>query len=118
MPPDPFVSAIVSTVISTAVEGMLNAPSPQPVPDLGIVRLLPEDTRIGTMTATNFSHVTLDGKQLPLSPGVQIRNELNILIMPSMVAGPARVRYQLDAAGFVYRLWILSPTEARLPENR
>ncbi len=80
--------------------------------------MLPEETRKGTMTSPGFGHVVIDGTSMPLSPGAQIRNELNMLVMPSMIAGPAPVRYQVDFTGSVYRIWILSATEASLPEPR
>jgi hypothetical protein len=117
MPLDPLVSAIVSSVISSVVEGAL---TPAPVePMSSIVRTLPEETRVGRMQPpTLWGQVQIDGKTYTLSPGTQIRNELNMIIMPTMVQAPATVRYQVDFAGVVYRIWILSAAEARLPENR
>ncbi len=117
MPGEAIVGAIVSTIISSVVEGIL-APSPE-LPGVGIVRALPQETRKGVMTASpDLGQIVIDGKQMQLSPGAQIRNELNMIIMPSMVSRPAKVRYMVDLAGSVYRVWILSATEVTLPENR
>ncbi len=118
MPTDPIVSAIVSSIISSVAESALLAPSP-PEPGLGVIRSLPEETRKGILTSYDFGQAVIDGKSLPLSPGAQIRNELNMIVMPSMmIRGPVKVRYQIDFAGYVYRVWVLSAAEASLPENR
>jgi hypothetical protein len=116
MPADPIVSAIVSSIIGSVLENAMTPP-PEPI-GVGIVRTLPGETRKGVLTQPKFGQVTIDGKPLQLSPGAQIRNELNMIVMPSMVQGPVKVRYMVDLAGFVYRIWILSATEASLPENR
>ncbi len=117
MPLDPITSAIISSVISSVVEGAL---TPAPVePAMGIVRILPEETKTGKMLPpTQWGQVQIDGKTYALSPGAQIRNELNMIIMPMMVQAPSKVRYQTDFTGAVHRVWILSAAEARLPENR
>jgi hypothetical protein len=116
MPLDPITSAIISSVISSVVEGAL---TPAPVePATGIVRILPEETKVGKMLPpTRWGEVQIDGKTYTLSPGVQIRNELNMFILPTMLQAPAKVRYQTDFTGAVYRVWILSPAEASLPAN-
>lgn len=111
-----IVSAIVSSIIGSTVEGML-APPPES-PGVGVLRALPEETRKGTLSLAQIGQVIIDGKPMPLSPGAQIRNELNMLILPTMISRPVKVRYMVDWAGFVYRIWILSATEVSLPENR
>jgi len=116
MPVDPLVSAIVSSIISSVVEGAL-APPPQE-PAMGIVRMLPEESRKGEMLPPAQWEVQIDGKTYQLSPGAQFRNELNMIIPPTMVQEPVRVRFITDFSGAVHRVWILSAAEARLPENR
>lgn len=92
---------------------------PPAEPGMAIIRTLPPESQKGVMSSFGFGQVVIDGKLLPLSPGAQIRNELNMIVMPSMMqAGPVKVRYQTDPAGYVFRVWILSVTEASLPENR
>lgn len=113
---DPITAAIVGSVISTAAQGLL-APAPEE-PATGIVRILPDGSKTGVMQPILQGQVTIDGKTYLLSPGAQIRNELNMIIFPNMVQTSVRVRYQLDFAGAVHRVWILSSAEARLPENR
>jgi len=114
---DPITSAIISSVIGAAIEQVLMPPPPEPA--YGIVRMLPDEAKTGEMLPpTAFMQVQIDGKVLPMSPGVQIRNELNMLVLPTMVEQPVKVRYLTDYSGAVYRIWILSSAEARLPENR
>ncbi len=113
---DPIVSAIVSSIIGSVVEGAL-APTP-PEPAMSIVRMLPEEARYGKMLPPAQWEVQIDDKTYPLSQSAQIRNELNMMILPTMVEQPVKVRFLLDYSGAVYRIWILSSAEARLSEQR
>ena len=114
MPIDPLVSAIVSSVVSSVLESALT-PAPQPVQPFAVMRMLPEETLKGTMSASGFGFVKIDGKMMPLSPGAQIRDEMNMIVMPGMTRIPAKVRFQVDMTGSVHRLWVLSSAEASLP---
>jgi hypothetical protein len=113
---DPITSAIVSSVIGSIIEGALT-PAPQE-PPMGIVRMMPEESRSGRMLPPAQWEVRIDGKTYPLSPGVQFRNELNMIVLPTMIEQPVKVRFMTDFSGAVHRVWILSAEEARLPENR
>ncbi|HKY02161.1 MAG TPA: hypothetical protein VJM53_06375, partial [Burkholderiales bacterium] len=57
----------------------------------------------------------LNDKPIPLSPGVQIRNESNIIIPPNMVRPDSIVKYKLEYGG-LHRAWILSPQEIKAPD--
>lgn len=116
MPVDPITSAIVGSLIGSAVQGLLT-PTPT-VPATGIIRTLPTESKRGVMAPPWNGQVQIDGQTFLLSPGVVIRNELNMAIPPMMMQAPAPVRYQTDAMGAVYRVWILSAAEATLAENR
>lgn len=117
MPMDPITSAIVSTVIQSVIEAALT-PSPPEEP-IGIIRTLPGESQKGVMLPPGVDGQVQIGRQkFMLSPGVQIRNELNMIILPTMVQGAVPVRFQTDFSGAVNRIWILSTAEARLPENR
>ncbi|MBU3988707.1 MAG: hypothetical protein KKF85_10740 [Gammaproteobacteria bacterium] len=113
---DPLTAAIVGSVISSAAQGLLMPPPEMPA--TGIVRTLPAESKTGVMQPLWQGEAKIDGKTYMLSPGAQIRDELNMIIFPTMVQTPVRVRYQLDYAGAVHRVWILSSAEARLPGNR
>ena len=116
MPMDPITSAIVGSVIGSAVQGLLTPTPPPPV--TGIIRSLPTETKRGVMNPPWNGQVQIDGQIYLLSPGVVIRNELNMAIPPMMMQSPAPVRYQTDAMGAVYRVWILSAAELVLPDTR
>lgn len=113
MPADPLVSAIVGSIVGTVIEGVF-VPAPEP-PAMGIIRALPEETKRGEMAPPNNGEVQIDGKTFRLAPGVQFRNELNMLVFPAMVQKPVKVRYLTDFNGAIHRVWILSSAEAALP---
>lgn len=117
MPVHPLIPAILGTIIDSAGERLLNPPAPE-IPKIGIVRTLPAESRVGEMLPPWQGQVQIDGKLYLFSPGAQIRNELNIIILPTMVQAPTKVRYQTDMLGAVHRVWVLSASEASLPENR
>jgi hypothetical protein len=116
MPVDPITSAIVGSIIGSAVQGLLT-PTPT-LPVTGIIRTLPTESKRGMMNPPWNGHVQIDGQTYLLSPGVVIRDEHNMAIPPMLMKAPAPVRYQTDAFGAVYRVWILSAAEATLAENR
>lgn len=105
---DPLIPAIVSTVIQT----ILSAPAEPPPPVTALPRAIPQETRVAEMQPAALGQVELDGKSYPLSPGAQIRDRNNLLVLPMSLTGAAKVRYQLDAHGNVHRIWILTPAEA------
>lgn len=113
---DPITSAIVGSVIGSAVEGLLT-PAPPP-PAVGIVRVLPIESRVGVMSPPWQNQVQIDGQVLLLSPGVVIRNDMNMIVPPMLVQSPVRVRYLTDPFGAVQRVWILSAAESQLPGNQ
>ena len=116
MPVDPITSAIVSSLIGSAVQGLL---TPEPSgPVMGIIRNLPAESRLGVMNPPWNGQVQIDGQIYLLSPGVVIRDEHNLAIPPPMVRATAPVRYQIDAMGTVNRIWILSPAEAQFAAHR
>lgn len=116
MPVDPITSAIVGSIIGSAVQGLLT-PTPT-APAMGIVRTLPMESKRGVMSPPLNGQVQIDGQSYLLSPGVVIRNEYNMAIPPMMMQTPVAVRYQTDAMGAVHRVWILSAAEANLAINR
>jgi hypothetical protein len=116
MPFDPITSAIVNAIISAAVEQISSLPPPSsPVPAVGIPRLLPNGTSKGELSVSSPTTGQIDGKDVILSPGVQIRDPYNMMVLPGMIRQPVPVRYLTDVAGFVNRVWILSAQEAAQP---
>ena len=76
------------------------------------LRSIPPEAKPATLRHVQDMLVELDGKPARLSPGAQIRDPHNRLVLPSALVGKAQVRYVPDAAGMVHRVWILSPAEA------
>jgi len=113
MPIPSLVSAIVSSVVSNAADQVTSAPPPPVViPMVAVGRVLPDGAARGEMVVVGYLSAEIDGKPVPLAPGVQVRNESNLIVMPSTVQAPVPVRYLTDPMGAVYRVWILSAREA------
>jgi hypothetical protein len=81
------------------------------------VRTLPEDARRGYLSFVKETVVSLDGKEIKLAPGGQIRGANNLLVLPSQLPRNALVKYQLDGGGSLFRAWILTPDEAKQPDK-
>jgi hypothetical protein len=81
------------------------------------VRTLPEDARRGYLSFVQENVVSLDGKQLKLAPGAQIRGPNNLLVLPTALPANSLVKYQLDGGGSLSRAWILTPQEAAQPDK-
>jgi hypothetical protein len=81
------------------------------------LRTIPAEAKPATLRHVHDMVVELDGKPARLSPGAQIRDSYNRLVLPASLADKTTVRYLSDASGMVHRVWILSPEEAaRLPK--
>lgn len=79
--------------------------APRPFPHAAKKDMLyPDSERINA--------VHIGSELLPLAPGALIRDRRNMIVLRNALREPARVRYQLDAAGRVFRIWILTPEEA------
>lgn len=95
----------------TAALLLAGAVSSSPVWSQGTLRTLPDAPR-GTLSFVTGTVLSLNGKQVKLAPGGQIRGANNLIITPGSVPRNARVKYQLDAQGQLLRAWILTPEEA------
>lgn len=62
--------------------------------------------------------VQVKSSTLRLSPGAQIRDTSNRIVLPSHISGEYTVRMLLDKGGQVHRVWILTPEEAAAPMPR
>jgi hypothetical protein len=77
---------------------------------------IPPEARRAEMSHVRENIVEVNRQELQLSPGAQIRDPLNRIIVPASLPPASVVRYQLDAAGLVHRVWILTAEEADRPE--
>jgi hypothetical protein len=116
MPVDPITSAIVSSVVGSAIRDISNAsPPPSPVPAAGPPRVLPTGTQKGELSVFSPTSGAVDGRTMTLAPGVQIRDPFNMAVLPGMIRQPVPVRYLTDPSGAISRVWILSAQEAAQP---
>ncbi|MDQ5960802.1 MAG: hypothetical protein QG592_1885, partial [Pseudomonadota bacterium] len=100
-----MLNSIVGNAVNTALENAFYAP-PIP-PELGVVgaRAFPEGTKKGEMEPLQgMMEVVIDGKPYARAPGMQIRNQQNLIVMPATVQAKMPVRYQLDPSGSVWRV--------------
>jgi hypothetical protein len=79
---------------------------------LAQLRNIPEDAERGDIRHVQDMVVQIGGKTQRLAPGAQIRDAQNRLIVPAALPAGAPVRYVLDGAGMVRRVWVLTPEEA------
>ena len=80
------------------------------------LRTIPPAAQPGTLRHVSDLLVELNGQPARLSPGAQIRDADNRLVLPASITESIPVRYLLDGMGNVHRAWILSPQEkAALP---
>jgi len=82
------------------------------------LREIPVNAKRAQMSHVSENRVEVNGEPARLSPGAQIRDPLNRIIMPATLPRDSAVKYQLDAAGLVHRVWILSPRETEQQEPR
>ncbi len=120
MPVPAILASMLNSVVGQAVNtAMDNAVYPQEVivdPSAIVARAFPEGTRKGELSPIQgMAEVVIDGKILARAPGMQIRNQQNLIVMPMTVQARMPVRYQLDASGSVFRVWLL--TRAELAAN-
>jgi hypothetical protein len=81
-------------------------------------RTIPQDAVHGKIRHVQAMVVEIDGEQQFLSPGAQIRDADNKLILPIALPASERAeaKYLRDGVGNVHRVWLLSEGEiAALP---
>ena len=78
-------------------------------------RPIPDDAVKAKMQISPAGLVQVKGDTLRLSPGAQIRDTSNRIVLPSHISGEYTVRMLLDKGGQVHRVWILTPEEALAP---
>lgn len=81
-----------------------------------LLRMLPAETKKGELESVRDWKIVIDGKTLPLAPGVRIRDKNNMIVPPTQISGPAKIRYTFDPMGNVDKVWLLTAEEIALPE--
>jgi hypothetical protein len=80
------------------------------------LRTLPQDAPRGYLTHVRENLVRLDGRQLKLAPGAQIRGANNLIVQPTTLPKDSLVKYQLNASGELFRVWVLTPEETAMKD--
>jgi hypothetical protein len=81
-------------------------------------RKFPEGSKLGNLTAVSFPLFTINGQQVQMGAGGQIRGIDNLIILPSAANYTGLIRYQLDISGSLHRVWILTPDEVKEAESQ
>ena len=120
MPLHALIPAILSSVVGNYVDDAINAymDAPPAPPEIGVIgtRAFPEGTLKGSMDPlTSTNEVVISGKTYLRSPGMQIRNQQNLIVMSSAIQSAVPVRFQLDPSGAVFRVWVLTRNEVAMP---
>ena len=76
------------------------------------LRTIPADARRGQMWHVQDMIVQIDDRRVLLSQGAQIRSASNMVVVPTALPPGSVVKYQMNEAGQVHRVWILTPQEA------
>ena len=82
------------------------------------LRSIPQDAQRGTMRHLYDTLIEIDGERAQLSQGAQIRGVSNTIVLPAALPPDSLVKYQLNEARQVHRVWILTPHEAAQPDKR
>ena len=81
-----------------------------------LLRNFPTDSLAGKLTDFDYPMVVISRQNLYLSPGSQIRDKNNLIVMPAALNAQGLVRYQMDKMGNVQRIWFLNSEEAELAQ--
>ncbi len=81
-------------------------------------RTIPAEAKRATLSHVQGMSVEIDGKRTQLAAGAQIRDERNLIVVPTAVPRGVRVKYLTDAQGQVARVWILSAPEEAQPDSK
>ncbi len=83
------------------------------------LRAIPDDAKRGQIKPGHEMIVEIDGSPARLSPGAQIRDRNNRIVLPvALPHDPQHIKYEVDTAGMVKRVWILTDEEAAKPDKK
>lgn len=108
--PPIFLGSIINAIMERIVYG---EPSQETVNIAGQppIRKLPPNANVGVMSPPEGRLVRMDGKERMLSPGAQIRDRHNRIVLPGSLQDNTRVLYVADAQQALHRLWIITDQE-------
>jgi hypothetical protein len=112
--PSALVASIVSAIVETVVQSSgVSTADPAQYDSYIVKRTLPPEAKVGFMQPPpGNGTIVIDDKNLALSPVAQFRNEKNLIVLSQSLRQPSNVVYINDNFGNVYRVWLISQTEA------
>ena len=103
-----ILGSVVNSVLGVILNDTLNQPSTT-APDK---RDIPGVASTGVLWPPNGRLTAINGQQARLSPGCQIRDHNNRIIMPGTIRAPIRVRYVRNSNHEIHRVWILGRADS------
>ncbi|WP_248281177.1 hypothetical protein [Azoarcus sp. TTM-91] len=82
------------------------------------LRPFPATAKKMEMSFAGGDSVAVDDTAYRLSPGAQIRDSRNFIVLPSHIHGEYKVRAVMDNNGQVHRVWLLTPEEAAVADPK
>ena len=83
------------------------------------LRQIPDEAKRGHIRHLNEMIVDISGTPARLSAGAQIRSRENRIVLPAALPAEGElVKFLVDQAGQVHRVWILTEEEAAKPDKR
>ena len=114
-----LIPLLVGAAIYAAFFGVTSAAAQsafEPLPlSAAPARGIPAEAHRGVMQRPMQGLATIDGTQLLMAPGVQIRDTHNRIVLSDSLAQAHLVKYMTDAQGQLFRVWILTAAEAVQP---
>ncbi|KAF0814018.1 hypothetical protein IGB42_01698 [Andreprevotia sp. IGB-42] len=81
-------------------------------------RPLPPNAIQGNMQAYTAQAIKIDGKVYRGGAGLRVYNTNGQIILPQSVPQESAVLYQLEANGFMWKIWLLTKAEAEAVKLR
>ncbi|SMC17760.1 hypothetical protein SAMN02745857_00399 [Andreprevotia lacus DSM 23236] len=76
-------------------------------------RPLPLNATLGDMASYSPQNIKIDGKTYQGGAGLRVYNTDGLIIMPAAVPQRSPVLFQLEPAGYVWKIWLLTDDEAK-----
>jgi hypothetical protein len=89
-----------------------------PAAAIAQVRQMPDFAKRGNIVHIQGTIVQIDGTQMRLSAGAQIRSRDNMIMVPTSLPAGALVKYVLDGTGQIHRVWLLTSAEAAAADKK
>ncbi len=78
-------------------------------------RTIPKEALRGELTHVMQGVVSVNGRHMKLAPGALIFAQNNLTIVPTEIPRNSLVEYTLDRNGDLFKVWILTRSEAARP---